>query len=123
MPFASRLIHSLAIVTPGYEDELDDYGHPIPAEPTTVLTQGLIQPKKATEVALISQAGPMVSDHTIYLEPRDVANGAYLRREPDDGERFEVVGVRSFAYGRSPHLAIDAKRITAGGEVPAPVAS
>jgi len=113
MSFAARLIHNLAIVTPTDDvgEDTDDYGQPIPGVPTIVLVRGLIQPKTTREVALISQGGPALSDHTIFLLPQALSTLAYIRYEPDDGDRFQVVGVRYFNFGRSPHLEVDAKRV------------
>jgi len=113
MSFTARLIHTLAIVTPTDDVDLDvdEYGQPVPGIPTTVLVRGLIQPKSTREVALISQGGPALSDHTIFLLPRVVSTAAYIRYEPDDGDRYQIVGVRYFNFGRSPHLEVDAKRV------------
>lgn len=113
MSFAARLIHSLAIVTPTDDvgEDTDIYGHPVAGIPTTVLTRGLIQPKSTREVAQISQGGPALSDHTIFLLPQALSTLAYIRYQPDDGDRYQVVGVRYFNFGRSPHLEVDAKRV------------
>jgi hypothetical protein len=113
MSFLARLIHDLAIVTPTDDvgEDVDEYGQPVPGVATTVLTPGLIQPKTAREVAQISQGGPALSDHTIFLQPQAVSTLAYIRYEPDDGDRYQVVGVRYFNFGRTPHLEVDAKRI------------
>lgn len=113
MPISDRLIHDLAIVTPTDDvgEETDEYGQPVAGEPTTVLVSGLIQPKSTREVAQISQGGPALSDHTIFLLPQALSTLAYIRYEPDDGDRYQVVGVRYFNFGRSPHLEVDAKRV------------
>lgn len=111
MSFAARLVHSLAIVTPTSDVTVTEYGQPVAGEPLTVEVQGLIQPKSTREMALVSQAGAMVSDHTIYLQPRDLSGAAYIRREPDDGDRFEITGIRSYEFGRTPHLEVDCRRV------------
>ena len=113
MPISDRLVHLLTIVTPTDDvgDATDEYGQPIPGIPTTVLVRGLIQPKTTREVALISQGGPALSDHTIFLLPQVVSTLAYIRYEPDDGDRYQIVGVRYFNFGRTPHLEVDAKRV------------
>lgn len=110
MPIADRFIHTLAIVIPT-EDGEDDYGQPEAGEPLVEETVGLIQPKSAREVAAVSQAGAALSDHVIFLAPRDLPGAAYVRFEPDDGDRYQIVGVRRFAFGRNPHLEVDAKRV------------
>jgi len=115
MPITDRLVHSLAIVTPTDDvgDDPDEYGQPVPGIPTTILASGLIQPKTAREVALISQAGAQVSDHTVFLpEGTAVQSASYVRFQPDDGDRYEVVGIRDFAYGTTnDHLEVDCRRV------------
>lgn len=114
MPFTDRLIHSLAIVTPTHEvsGDLDEYGHPVAGDPDVDLVSGLVQPKSAREIALTSQAGAQVSDHVVFL-PRSVTvrNESYIRFQPDDGDRFEVVGIRDFNFGGGAHLEVDCRRI------------
>lgn len=108
-----RLIHSLAIVTPTHEvsGSLDEYGHPVAGEPDVDLVAGLVQPKSAREVALTSQAGAEIADYTIFLARRDLAGAAFIRFEPDDGDRYEITGIRDFNFGRLAHLEVDARRI------------
>jgi hypothetical protein len=115
MPISDRLIHSLAIVTPTDDvgTATDEYGQPIPGEPTVTNVSGLIQPKSAREIALISQAGAQVSDHTVFLlRSAPVENASYIRFATDDGDRYEVTGIRDFAYGMvSDHLEVDCRRV------------
>lgn len=114
MSFSARLVHSLAIVTPtrDVDDLVDDYGQPVPGEPTVTVVRGLVQPKAAREVALLSQAGPVVADHRIFLaRSADPTGAAYIRFEPDDGDRYEIVGVQTFDFGRTPHHEVDARRV------------
>jgi hypothetical protein len=112
MPITDRFVHDLAIVTPSDSGALDEYGQPIAGEPTVTLVDGLIQPKKTTEVALISQAGASKSTHTVFLARRTLSNAAYIRYEPDDGDRYEIDGTpRDYNFGQDPHLEVDAKRI------------
>src|SRR5512144_2422479 len=111
MPIGDRLIHSLTIVTPSTTGAVDEYGQPVAGDPTTVNVPGLIQPKTAREIALISQAGAQLSDHVVFLQPQALSNAAYIRTNPDDGDRFEIVGIRYFNFGRDPHLEVDCKRL------------
>lgn len=111
MSFRSRLVHALAIVTPSTTGSTDAYGQPVAGDPVTVTVSGLIQPKRANEVAQTNQAGAIVADHVVFLEPQTLAGSAYIRFDPDDGDRYEIVGVRGFDFGRSPHLEVDVKRI------------
>ena len=112
MSFSDRLIHSLAIVTPvpaiGSGDE---YGHSVPGAPTTEYVYGLVQPRRASEIAAITQAGEPFSDHLIFLESITLSQAAYIRDEPNTGRRFEIVGIRSFEFGMSPHLEVDARLV------------
>lgn len=114
MSYSARLIHALAIVTPtdDVSTTTDDYGQPVEGEPTVTEVRGLIQPKSAREIALISQAGAQLSDHRVFLLPdAPVENASYIRYEPDDGDRYEITGIRYFNFGRTPHLEIDARRV------------
>lgn len=113
MSYASLLTHPLALVAPTTPDvdDVDEYGHPLPGTPETTLVSGLVQPRKASEASTISQAGPELSDHVIFLLPQTIPPGAYIRDEPDAGRRFDIVGVRAFAYGSVPHLEVDVKMV------------
>ena len=117
MPISDRLIHSLAIVTPTDDvgTATDEYGQPIPGEPTVTLVSGLIQPKgqrEVREIALTSQAGAMLSDHTVYLARQTLSNAAYIRYEPDDSDRYEITGIRDYNFGTvNDHLEVDCKRV------------
>lgn len=110
MSFSSRLIHSLAIVTPSDTGE-DAFGQGDGLGSVTVLVPGLVQPRSAREMALINEGGPGVSDHVIFLLPQELSQAAYIRFDPDDGRRYEVHGIRSFEYGGSPHLEVDARLV------------
>lgn len=109
MSFAGLLVHPLAIVTPvaASPADVDEYGQPVAGEPDVALVSGMVQPKTAREIALVSQAGAEVSDHTIYLLPRPLSAAAHIRDEPDAGRRFEITGIRSFEFGSAPHLEVD----------------
>lgn len=113
MPIADRLIHRLAIVTPTRDvsENTDEYGQPLPGEPETVLVRGLVQPKSAREVALTSQAGAEVADHVIFLARQELSPAAYIRFDPDDGDRYEITGIRDFHFGTDPHLEVDCRRV------------
>jgi hypothetical protein len=113
MSFAALLVHSLAIVEPVYEATDDDYGQPEADDPAVSLVQGMVQPKTAREMALTSQAGAELSDHTIFLLPRRIAAGAWIGDADTDGvlaggRRFDITGIRSIEFGSVPHLEVDA---------------
>ena len=48
---------------------VDEYGQPVTAETTVATVAGLIQPRKAREVELASQAGAVIGEHVGYLRP------------------------------------------------------
>lgn len=114
MSFAALLTHPLAIVTPSIPDpdDVDEWG--VPARTTSVeyvngLVQPLVQPRTGREMTASHQAGTELSSHTIFLLPRNIGQGAWIRDEPDAGRRFDITGVRSFEYGSAPHLEVDVK--------------
>lgn len=109
--FGSKLIHRLAIVTPVDTGSEDVYGQPVAGTPDIEYVDGLVQPKTAREVALVSQSGAPYSDHTIFLADRVVSQSAYIRDDPDNGRRFEIVGIRSYEFGIAPHLEVDARLV------------
>lgn len=110
MSFSARLLHSLVIErgTPGTENP--DTGHAPYTYATLAAVKGLVQPKRATEVAALHQAGAVVSDHTIFLLPTDITEGDRVRFAVDDGRRYEIRGVRD-AAGIGHHLEVDARLV------------
>jgi hypothetical protein len=112
MSLRARLVHPLAIVTPT-AGTADAYGHATAGTPTVELVAGLVQPRSAREVELSSQAGAEVSTHVVFLEPRALSPSAWIRFDPDDGRRFDVTGVRDYAFGRTPHLEVDVRMVRA----------
>ena len=117
MSFASLLTHPLAIVTPSRPDpdDVDERGHALPGPDAVVLVNGLIQPKtgvnSAVEAVASHQAGVEISTHTVFLLPRSIEAGAYIRDQPDRGRRFDITGIRSYEMGTVPHLEVDVKLI------------
>ncbi|HEU4571461.1 MAG TPA: hypothetical protein VFR93_02155 [Candidatus Limnocylindrales bacterium] len=114
MALRDRLVHSLAIVTPTTDGTNDEYGQPVEADPVVDLVSGVIQPytaRRTGETPSTINAGAELSDHVVFMERRSVSNAAYIRYEPDDGDRYEIVGVRDYNFGRSPHLEIDVRRV------------
>lgn len=115
MTFASLLVHPLAIVSPTAGAD-DDYGLPAAGTPDVDLVMGMVQPRTAREMALVSQAGAEISDHTIFLLPRLIPQGAYITDADGSGilaggRRFDVQGVRSIEFGSSPHLEVDCRLV------------
>lgn len=108
MSFDSRLIHTLVIerFASGTEDE---YGQPSQTYSTLATVSGLVQPKSYREVALTSQAGAVVSTHTIFMRPTDLQEAD---RIVYGGARYEVTGVRD-AAGIGHHYEVDARLVGA----------
>jgi hypothetical protein len=108
MSFAARLIHSLTIVrTVADPDNLDAYGQPI-STTVEIAVQGLVQPKTAKEMEDFRSAGTEIGDNTIFLAPRVLNSSDSILY--GDG-RYQIMGIRRFEFGRSPHLEVDARRI------------
>lgn len=113
MSFAARMIHPLAIVTPTTTGEPDEYNHPTAGTPAVALVMGNVQPRKAREIALSTNAGAELADYRIYLPTQDIPeSGAWIRDEPDAGRRYDIVGVEPLRFGREPHLEILARLVT-----------
>ena len=91
---------------------VDDRNMPAQTWATLAEVPGLVQPKSAKELAQLSQGGPVSSDHTIFLMPTDLRESDRIRFDPDDGRRYEVVGVRD-AAGWGHHLEVDATMVEA----------
>ena len=109
MSFGGRLIHTLTHVrTPRDMGDVDDYNQPEDGTPVETSVRGLVQPRAASEMLDYRSAGSEVADHVIFLAPMDL--------DPADsflyaGERYQISGIRSFLFGRTPHLEVDARRV------------
>ncbi|HET8784076.1 MAG TPA: hypothetical protein VFM38_00455 [Candidatus Limnocylindrales bacterium] len=127
MSYLSLLTHPLVIVGPATAtgdpedaDDLDEYGQPTMGTASEVHVRGLVQPKSGREMALVSQAGAELSDHTIFLPSMRLSGASYITDDPPNGRRFDIVLVRSHEYGSAPHIEVDAKLVgsTEGPSVP-----
>lgn len=108
MSFDSLLIHTLVIerATAG---TVDDYGQPAESWAALATVPGLVMPKTVKEMALTSQEGAVIANHTIYMDVRDVTAADRVKLSPDDGRIFELTGVRNLM---GHHLELDAVAIT-----------
>lgn len=104
------LVHRLAVERSAGNGVVDELNHEGRAWSTVATVDGLVQPKRVTEVAQLNEAGAVVSDHTIFLLPVDLREADRIRFEPDDGRRYEVRGVRD-AAGIGHHLEVDARMV------------
>lgn len=112
MPLADRLVHRLAIVVPTDSGDLDDYNQPVEGEPSVTVLQGFLWPLSARERAQANEAGASVADHDVVFPLRAIPDAGYIRVEPDDGDRYEITGHESHAYGRDPLVVVHLRRIT-----------
>jgi hypothetical protein len=82
----------------------DDYGQPVMAESTVATVPGRIEPKSAREVALLSQAGAVVSTHTGYVRPlAGLDAGCWIE---SGGVRYDIVGMPD-AAGAGHHVELE----------------
>lgn len=112
MPIESMLDQPL-VIERSTEGAENDRGQPALTWATLATVHGLIQPRTAFKVPQANQAGATVVTHVIYLLPTDVTTADRIRREPDDGDRFQLTGIRD-AAGRGHHLECDAYVVTEG---------
>lgn len=107
MSLAGLLTHSLSLVSPTFTTA---NGETSQTGTTTVAVAGLVQPRSAEEIAALSQAGAEVSTHVVFLELREIPNGAWI--SDSAGRRYDITGVRRFEFGSAPHLEVDARLVT-----------
>ncbi len=109
MSFAARLVHTLVHVRaePDAGDQ-DDYGQPTPGTPVETELRGLVQPRTVSELLDTRSAGSEIGDHVIFLEPMDLAASDAFTY---DGDRYEILGIRRFEFGRTPHYEVDARKV------------
>lgn len=111
MSFLSLLTHPLTIIRTTFDDteaERTTYGQP--AQTTDEIeVVGLVQPKTATEMADSRSAGSEIADHTIFLLPMALYGSDVF--EDVTGKRYTITGIRSFDFGSTPHLEVDAMAV------------
>lgn len=109
MSFDDRLRHTLVVkrlapVLDGSGDPvLDDYGQPTFAPTTFATVPGLIQPRTAQEVALLSQGGAVASTHIGYM--RLLAGLTTADWIEHDGIRYDITGMPD-AAGLGHHFEL-----------------
>lgn len=121
MSFAARLVHTVSYVHVTHsEDETGDdvYGQP-EATTATATVSANVQPRSGREMADSRSAGTDVGDHVIFLpiglEPAPGPADYFVW----EGARYDVVHIRPFRFGRSPHYEIDARLVTPAATVAA----
>jgi hypothetical protein len=120
MSFDSLLTHTVHLERRAETGTSDDYNQPEIAPEIGEPFMAAIQPRTAREMALISQAGAPVSDHTIFMRARLVASGDRIVHDATTcpvpavsdlaSASFELSGVRN-AAGIGHHLEVDARLI------------
>ena len=108
MSFDSRLSHTLVVKRMAATGAFDDYGQPVSAETTVATVNGLIQPRRAREVELASQAGVVLGDHTGYIRPlAGLDTGCWVEH---DGIRYDILSMPD-AGGVGHHLELGLRRV------------
>ena len=108
MGFDDRLIHSLTIRRNVATGAFDDYGQPVTAETTVATVAGLIQPRRAREVALASQAGVVLGELAGYIRPlAGLTTHDWIVR---DGIRYDILSIAD-AGGIGHHWELGLQRV------------
>lgn len=103
MSFDALLRHTLVVKRNAATGTVDEYGQPVTVETTVATVAGRIEPKSAREVALLSQAGAVVSTHTGFLRPvAGLDTGCWIE---SGGVRYDITGMPD-AAGAVHHLEL-----------------
>jgi head-tail adaptor len=104
MSFDSLLRHTLVVKRLAYAGTVDDYGQPVLTVTPVGTVRGRIAPKSAREVALVSQAGVVVSTHVGFVRPlAGLDAGCWIECA---GVRYDIVGLPD-AAGAGHHLELE----------------
>lgn len=108
MSFDDLLRHTLVVKRNAAGGTFDDYGQPV-TTPTTVATvAGLIQPRRAQEVALASQAGAVIGDHVAFMWPLSgLDTGCWIE---SGGVRYDILSMPD-AAGQGHHLELELRAV------------
>jgi hypothetical protein len=109
--FDSLLRHTLTVKRNAVADPptYDEYNQPVTTVVTVATVKGLIQPRKAHEVALASQAGAVVGSHVGYMRPlAGLTTGDWIER---GGIRYDVLAMPD-AAGQGHHLELALQAVT-----------
>lgn len=95
-------VHDPAGETDG-DPIFDDYGQPVMVAATVATIAGRINPRTAREVALLSQAGAVVSTHTGFIRPlAGLDTGCWIE---SGGVRYDITAMPD-AAGQGHHLEL-----------------
>ena len=88
---------------------LDDYGQPVMAPTTLDTVAGLIQPRRAHEVALASQSGAVIGDYVGYMRPlANLGTDCWIEY---GGVRYDILSMPD-AAGLGHHLELALQAVT-----------
>ena len=114
MSFGNRLVHELVHVSTPPTGDDDEYGQPVPGTPVETTIRGLVQPRTVREMADSRSVGAEIADHVIYLLPMSLSAADHFLY---DGDRYDITGIRSYEFGRTPHFEVDARRVLSSDEI------
>ena len=109
MSIQSRYLHTLVVKRMAASPSVDDYGQPLVTETTVATVKGLVQPRRAREVALASQAGAVIGDWVGYCAPTPLITSECWLEVSD--VRYDVLAVAD-AGGVGHHLELDLRRVS-----------
>ena len=99
----SRYRHTLVIKRLVATGALDGYYQPVMAETTFATVKGLIQPRRAREVALASRAGVVLGELAGYIDPlAGLTTHDWIEMS---GERYDILSIAD-AGGTNHHLEL-----------------
>ncbi len=123
LPASARRV-TIVVLRPTLEDppEVDDWNRPVRVDdagdpPEVLRTIGDLQPApRGDREGVQSQGGGVVvATHIAFTDVVDIRNADTLRIEPDDGLRYDVLGVNRPGIGRRlDHLEVRAVLVTSG---------
>jgi hypothetical protein len=117
MSISSRYRHSLTIKRLGpLLDEhgdpiLDDYSQPVMGEVTVATVAGLLQPRRAREIAEANQTGAVIGEYVAYMDPLPtIGSDCWIER---DGIRYDVLmdATEADAAGLGDHYEVGCRRV------------
>jgi hypothetical protein len=89
--------------------ETDEWNQPVMVETTVATVPGLVQPRRAREVALASQAGVVLGEHIGYLDP--LAGLTTHDWVMVGTTRYDILSIAD-AGGVGHHLELGLKQVT-----------
>jgi len=109
MGIESRYLHTLVVKRLAATGTLDEYGQPVTAETTFATVKGLIQPRSAREVALVSQGGAVIGSHVGYTALlAGLTTADWIEH---GGVRFDILSIPD-AAGLGHHLELALQAVT-----------